>query len=170
MKPENLEHFKNLEKCLDELIKVYRHVLAVVRKERDILVSANLDDLNENNKTKETMLIKARQLEAERIQVTRKFAAAEGISESTRLLEFANHIGGEQGDRLRNMQSVLELLLKRVREFNSQNEILVNSALDKVTGAMGQICNSLKDKPTYKKSGGVTSRPTESGQLVSKEA
>lgn len=170
MKPENYEHFKNLEKCLDGLIKVYRQVLNVVRKEREILIAANLDELNENNKTKETMLIKARQLEADRIQVAKAFALAEGLSESTRLLEFANHMGGESGDRLRNMQSVLELLLKRVRELNVQNEVLVNSALEKVTGAMGSICNSLKDKPTYKKTGGVTNRPTESGQLVSKEA
>ena len=170
MKPENLEHFKNLEKCLDGLIKVYRQVLNVVRKERDILIAANLDELNENNKTKETLLIKARQLEAERIQVAKNFAVAEDLSDTTRLLEFANHIGGDLGERLRNMQTALELLLKRVREFNAQNEVLVNSALEKVTGAMGSICNSLKDKPTYKKTGGVISRPAESGQLVSKEA
>lgn len=170
MKPENHEHFKNLEKCLDGLIKVYRQVLNVARKERDILIAANLDELNENNKTKEALLIKARQLETERIQVAKNFALAEGLGESARLLEFANHIGGERGERLRNLQTVLELLLKRAREFNTQNEVLVNSALEKVTGAMGSICNSLKDKPTYKKTGGVTSRPTESGQLVSKEA
>ncbi len=170
MKPESQENFNQLEKCLGELIKVYRHVLNVVRKERDILISANLNDLNENNKSKEAMLIKARQLEAERIQIIKRFAQTEGLGEATRLLEFANHIGGESGERLRNLQQVLELLLKRVKEFNSQNEVLVNSALEKVTGAMGDINNSLKDKPTYKKTGGVTSRPSESGQLVSKEA
>ncbi|OFZ17877.1 MAG: hypothetical protein A2Z20_05880 [Bdellovibrionales bacterium RBG_16_40_8] len=65
---------------------------------------------------------------------------------------------------------MLELLLKRVREHNAQNEILVKSALENVTGAMGSICNTLKDKPTYQKTGGIASRPAESGQLVSKEA
>jgi hypothetical protein len=170
MKPENLENYKKLESSLDALVKLYRQVLNVVRREREILVSANLDDLNENNKTKELLLVKARQLEVERIHVFKKCAQVEGLHEGTRLLEFANHLGGEEGERLRNLQSVLELLLKRVKEFNAQNEVLVSSALDKVTGAMGNICDSLKEKPTYKKSGGVVSRPAESGQLVSKEA
>ncbi|MEQ1666248.1 MAG: hypothetical protein ABL927_12830, partial [Bdellovibrionales bacterium] len=63
MKPESLELYKKLELSLNELIKVYRHLLGVVRKEKDILVSANLNDLNENNKSKEAMLNQAHKLE-----------------------------------------------------------------------------------------------------------
>ncbi len=170
MKPESMELFKKLETQLEDLVKIYRHLLGVVRKEREILIAANLDDLNENNKTKEAMLIKARHIEAERLAAFRQLAQMEGLSENTKLLELARVVGGDTGDRLRNLQSVLELLLKRVREHNAQNEVLVNSALETVTGSMGSICNTLKDKPTYKKSGGVSSRPAESGQLVSKEA
>lgn len=170
MKPESMELFKKLEKTLDDLIKVYRHILAVVRKEREILIAANLDELNENNKTKEAMLIKARQLEEERLSVVKNLAITEGLSENARLIDFSRHIGGESGDRLRSLQSVLELLLRRVKEHNAQNEILVNSALENITGAMGSICDLLKDKPTYKKGGSMTQRPTESGQLVKREA
>lgn len=170
MKPESMELFKKLESQLEDLVKVYRHLLGVVRKEREILIAANLDDLNENNRAKEAMLIKARQIESARLLAFRELTQLEGLSENTKLIELARVVGGDTGERLRNLQSVLELLLKRVREHNSQNEVLVQSALDSVTGAMGSICNTLKDKPTYKKSGGVSSRPAESGQLVSKEA
>jgi FlgN protein len=170
MKPENLELYKKLETKLDDLVKVYRHLLGVVRKEREILIAANIDDLNENNKSKEAMLIKAGHLEEERKAIAKDLAIAEGLSVETRLLDFARHVGGTLGDHLRNQHSVLDLLLKRVKEFNAENEVLVRSALDSVTGSMGSIRDSLKDKPTYKKSGGITSRPTESGQLVSKEA
>lgn len=170
MKPESMELYKKLELNLDDLVKVYRHLLNVVRKEREILVSANLDELNENNRNKETTLVKARSLEEARIQIVKELSVAEGLNESTKLLEFARQIGGEIGDRLRSRQSVLELLLKRVKEHNLQNEVLVNSALDTITGGIGAIRDGLKDKPTYKKSGGKTSRPAESGQLVSREA
>lgn len=170
MKPESATAFEKLEKNLDELIKIYRHILAVVRKEREILISAQLNDLNENNKSKEAMLIKARQLEVERQKAAQDLAISEGLEEGTKLLEFARQIGGEMGERLRNRHAVLELLLKRVKEHNLQNEVLVNSALQHITGAMGSICDTLKDKPTYKKSGGKASRPAEAGQLVSKEA
>ena len=49
---------QKLIQTLEEQIKVYRHLLEVVRKEKDILISANLDDLNENNRAKEAMLLK----------------------------------------------------------------------------------------------------------------
>ena len=52
---------------LEDQIRVYRHLLETVRKEKDILISANLDDLNENNRSKEAMLIKIRALEAQRL-------------------------------------------------------------------------------------------------------
>jgi hypothetical protein len=169
MKPESLELFKKIETQLEDLVKVYRHLLGVVRKEREILIAANLDDLNENNKTKEAMLIKARQIEEARLTTVKNLTTLEGWSESTKLLDLAKLIGGDSGERLRNLQTVLELLLKRVKDHNSQNEVLVKSALDNITGAIGSIRDTLKDKPTYKKSGGIESRPTESGQLVSKE-
>jgi flagellar biosynthesis/type III secretory pathway chaperone len=169
MKPESQESYQRLEKTLDELIKVYRHILQVVRLERDILISANLNELHENNKTKEVSFLKSRQLEDDRQKAARDLAASEHLPESTKLLEFSRHLGGTEGERLRSRHSVLELLLKRVREHNQHNEMLVKSALDNVTGAIGSIRDQLRDKPTYKKSGGVTSRPAESGQLVSKE-
>jgi flagellar biosynthesis/type III secretory pathway chaperone len=169
MKPESLELYKKLEGHLDDLVKIYRHLLGVVRKEREILIAADLNDLNENNKSKEAMLVKARRIEEERMNTARELALAEGLSESSKLVDFARHVGGELGERMRNLQSVLELLLKRVKEHNSHNQVLVNSALESVTGAMGSICTTIKDKPTYKKSGGITNRPADSGQLVSKE-
>ncbi len=169
MKPESRESYLKLEKTLDELIKVYRHILQVVRKERDILISADLNELNENNKSKELAFLRAKQHEEDRQIAARELAGLEGLSATTKLVEFARHLDGEAGDRLRSRQSVLELLLKRVRDHNQNNEILVKSALENVTGAIGSIRDQLRDKPTYKKSGGIASRPAESGQLVSKE-
>ncbi len=169
MKEESREAFENLDRSLDDLIKVYRGILNVVRQEREILISAQLEALNENNHSKETMLVKARQLEDERQKAARQLAEAEGLPEQTKLIDFARHFDGEPGERLRSRQSVLELLLRRVREHNQQNEALVNSALENITGAIGSIRNQLRDKPTYRKSGGMVAPPADSGQLVSKE-
>ena len=156
---------------LEEQVKVYRHLLEVVRKEKDILISANLDDLNENNKIKEAMLIKIRALELERIRLASEVCGSLGLNqEDPRLLEIARVVGGEPADRLRSIQSVLELLLKRVQEYNQQNESLVQSALANITGAMNAIRGTLQDKATYQKKGEVAAQPAAAGQLVSKEA
>ena len=155
---------------LEEQIRVYRHLLDCVRKEKEILVAANLDDLNENNRTKEALLIKVRALEAQRLELAAKVSQELGINhEEPRLLEIARHLGSDLADKLRNIHSVLELLLKRVQEFNKQNESLVQAALSNITGAMNAIKGTLADKATYQKKGEVEGI-TSAGQLVSREA
>lgn len=160
----------NLVNTLEEQIRVYRHLLDCVRKERDILVSSNLDDLNENNRTKEAMLIKIRELETQRLTLATDLCTELGLNaEAPRLLEIARHLDGESADKLRNIHSVLELLLRRVQEFNKHNESLVQSALTHITGAMNAIKGTLADKPTYQKKGEVEGH-TAAGQIVSREA
>lgn len=155
---------------LDEQIRVYRHLLDIVRKEKDILISANLDDLNENNRAKEAMLIRIRALEMQRLEAASATYLALGLpGEQPRLLEMARHLDTEPADKLRNIHSVLELLLKRVQDHNRQNEALVQAALSNITGAMNSIKGTLTEKPTYQKKGEVEGM-TSAGQLVSREA
>jgi flagellar biosynthesis/type III secretory pathway chaperone len=158
-----------LVSVLEEQIKVYRGLLEVVRKEKEILVAANLDELNENNRSKEAMLIKIRGLETQRVALATDCYQTLGLEGDARLLEIARHVGGEQADKLRNIHSVLDLLLRRVQEYNRQNETLVNSALRNITGAMKELKGTLEDKPTYQKKGEVEGH-TSSGKLVSREA
>jgi hypothetical protein len=165
-----LDLIQKLDENLVSIIKVYRQLLSLVRKEREILIAANLDDLQQNNKAKEATLIKARQLEEGRLVVARSLAQQHGLDpETTRLLDFARHFGGATGDRLRQLHSVLDLLLKRVKEFNQQNELLVHSALDAVTGSMSNIRDTISEKRVYKAGGQMQSSHAEAGQLVSKE-
>lgn len=163
---------QQLIQTLEEQVKVYRHLLEVVRKEKDILISANLDDLNENNRTKEAMLLKIRALEAERIKETALICSKLNLTqEEPRLLDIARSLGGEAAERLRSIHSVLELLLRRVQEYNQQNELLVQSALANITGAMNAIKGTLQEKTTYQRKGEVAAQPAAlAGQLVSREA
>ena len=159
-----------LTTLLEEQIRVYRHLLECVRKEKDILVSANLDDLNENNRAKEALLLKIRALETQRIAVATELFQGLGLTgEFPRLVEIARHLDSESADKLRNIHSVLELLLRRVQEFNQHNETLVQSALTNITGAMKEIKGTLADKATYQKKGEVDTH-TNAGQIVSREA
>jgi hypothetical protein len=56
-----------------------------------------------------------------------------------------------------------------VQDFNKQNEALVQSALNNITGAMNEIKGTLAEKPVYQKKGEVEG-VTSAGQLVSREA
>lgn len=164
-------NLKVLEQSLEDLVKVYRLLLNIVRKEKEILISANLDELAINNRTKEASLMKAKEVEEMRRLSATELAISEGLDpESTRLLDFARHFDGPVGERLRKMHSVLDLLMKRVREHNQYNEVLVGSALNNITGAMDNLRDNLGPGKTYKKSGTAQAIPAGAGQLVSKEA
>ena len=78
-------------------------------------------------------------------------------------------IGGEQGDQLQQKHAVLELLVKRMIENNKQNEQLAKSAMKNVGGALGVIKDSLQEKTTYERQGGVKVGASSSGNLVRRE-
>lgn len=170
MKPESTELIKNLEQSLEGLVKAYRLLLNVVRKEKDFLIASKLEELTENNKTKEVTLIKIREIEESRKKFAFELAQTEGLDpHATRLLDFAKHFGGPHGERLLKLHSVLELLMRRAKEHNQYNEVLVRSALNTITGAMDNLRDSISGSKTYKKSGVTKNQPAESGQLVRKE-
>ena len=77
---QNEERYIKLVSSIKELIKYYRALLQVVRKEKEILVSADLDLLNENNRTKEELLLKIRSKEAQMQSDAHDLALLEGLS------------------------------------------------------------------------------------------
>ncbi len=162
--------YRELLANLDDLVKIYRSLLEVVRKEKEILVESRLDELNENNRAKDTLLVRIRSLENGRTKLARDLAALTSSDvEQPRLLELAANLPKDQGDRLRNMHAVLELLVRRVSEVNKTNEELVQSALRSITGAMEAIKDGLAPQTTYGQKGSMSGKP-EGGALVSREA
>ena len=161
--------YADLLDCLDNLVKVYRSLLEVVRKEKEILVASKLDELNENNKAKDAMLVRIRSLENTRMKAARDLAQMVGADvDSPRLLDIAVRFSDAKGEKLRSMHSVLDLLIRRVSEVNKQNEELVQSALNNITGAMEAIRDTLKERPTYARQGTLAGR-ADAGQLVRRE-
>ena len=165
------QQYMDLLDGLDNLVKVYRSLLEVVRREKEILVSTKLDELQENNKSKDAMILRIRSLENQRLKCARDLAQAVGGDvENPRLIEIANKSAPQWQDRLRNMHSVLELLVRRVSEVNKQNEELVQAALNNINGAMDSIRDGLKPKSTYARQGQMAQTKAEGGNLVRKEA
>jgi hypothetical protein len=166
------ELYRELNESLEGLVKHYRQLLELVRKEKDILVGAKLDELNDNNKAKDGMLVRIRSLENTRMKVARELAQKIGVDvEAPRLLDMATRFDGERSDKLRTLHATLDLLVKRVSDVNKQNEELVQAALNNITGAMEAIRDTLQEKPTYAKQGAMAAAPSSAaGRLVSREA
>lgn len=168
MRQKAYEKFLN---NLEELTKQYRLLLDCVRKEKEFLIQANIEKLNENNFTKEQILAKIKNLDTHRITCATEFAQALGANHvEPRLLDMAQKAGGAEGDKLRSIHSSLELLTKRLVEINRENETYAQSALSTVNSAMDNIKDSLMGQKTYQKKGNYQPGYDKSGHLVSREA
>lgn len=165
------ENYQHLSSSLDQLIKVYRTLLDVIRHEKEILISSDIESLTENNRSKEALLVKIKSLENQRVKYARDLASIVGTDiERPRLSDIAARFEGEQAAKLRNAQSVLELLVKRVAEINQENEQLVQAALRMLNGTMNSIKTGLQEKNTYEAHGKMTGTHGAAGNLVKREA
>jgi flagellar biosynthesis/type III secretory pathway chaperone len=161
---------------LEEMVKLYRSLLEIVRKEKEYLVQADVEKLNENNQAKENLLYKVRGLDTTRERYAKEFAQLVGSDATApRLLEIAKKCSlsghAEQGEKLRNIHSTLEILIKRLSELNRENEEYTQSALQIVNGAMSNIKDTLGGKKTYARQGKMSqATPDGAGNFVRKEA
>jgi hypothetical protein len=73
-----------------------------------------------------------------------------------------------ESGRLRSIHSTLDLLIRRIKEFNSENEVLVETSLKAVSGILGAIKENLAPRKTYAPSGEVKKSEV-AGHFVSKE-
>ncbi len=163
--------YENLVTNLDELVKQYRLLLDCVRKEKDLLISTDLEKINENTALKEQIIFKIRSLDGLRVNYATELANLLGAdSENVRLLELAQKMGGAQGDKLRLFHSTLELIIKRLSDLNSENSKYAESALKNIDTAMNGFKDTLMGQKTYQNKGKYQQGPDKSGHLVSKEA
>ena len=163
---------KSLIISLDQLVTVYRHLLDLVRKENAVLLEAQLEELAELNPTKEKLIGKIKELESVWTKKASLLCRKTGLSgEPPTLKKIAQTVGQDQGgEKLLRLHSVLSMLVHRIAEMNGKNELLTQSALSHITGAMQAITDTLKEHPTYK-SGGDMRGDTEgtSGRLIAKQ-
>lgn len=170
MTPQQAEVFKDLTDVLEDEIKIYRSLLDLVRREKEILIAAKIDDLNSNNKAKEAFIFKIKGLEKIRERHAREMANLVGAdSENPRLLEIAAKIDSAESSRLHSIHTTLNLLIKRIKEINTSNETLVQSSIKMVNGALGAIREQLQPKPTYGSGGDIKEKKSVAGAFVSKD-
>lgn len=163
--------FQKLSTLLDDMLKHYRILLDLVRKEKELLLKPEIEALNENNLAKEQMLLKLKALDHNRVVFATDLARIiHADTDQVRLLDLAQKIGGIEGDRLRNMHSALEIVVKRVSELNHENAKFAEQALKTVSSAIDSFKDQILGQKTYQNKGQYKKQVDSSGFLVQKEA
>lgn len=163
--------YMKLENNLEEMTKFYRQMLDLLRKEKDLLIAAEIEKIEESNRQKEYILSRLKSLDALRAKYAADLAEQLGLDPlQPRLLEIARKIGGSRADKLRSVHATLEILIKKIPELNRENEQYVQSALAHIKGTIENVKETLSGSVTYKREGYKDKGAEVSGHLVSREA
>lgn len=154
---------------LDELVLLYRQLLTVVRQEKEFYLSQG-SELQELNLQKDQLLQKIRMADTLRQKHAQELAGVvQADIDNPRLLELAQKLPVEFGDRLRHLHSTLDIVIRRLLELNRENEAHAKSALQNLNGAMSNIKETLSGKKTYEKKGQIKIWPRAGRKLRRKE-
>ncbi|MBI5741911.1 MAG: flagellar protein FlgN [Nitrospirae bacterium] len=115
-----------IKSILEEQINAYRILLDLLEKERGYLVDINAGKIEEISKEKDTVVMRLRLLEEERIRLMKKFAEDKGAPTAVNLEELARQTGDTAFSELRS--SMLSLL-QRIDEMNKFNGVLLDRSI-----------------------------------------
>lgn len=135
---------------LDDLVTSYRHLLEVVRQEKDSIANSNLEQMNQHNENKEVLLMRIKSLDSIRERYAKELANLVQLdSEYPRLLELAQRVPFELAEKMRLSHATLDLLIRRLQKLNQHNQVVVESALNTLHGALNDLRDALAPTKTY---------------------
>ena len=152
------EHFV-LEKfigLLAQQTELYRSLLTVIDDEKNAVIAANLEKLNEAGKIKENLLLKLRILEEQRKHLLDKLA--KHLSQPAQILTLAKLselAGPPHSHRLAHCREVLLDLIGRIRQANADNRDLFAHSLNLVRASVNLMNSLMSSSQVYFRTGNI---------------
>jgi flagellar biosynthesis/type III secretory pathway chaperone len=147
---------ENIKAILTEQVIGYRTLVDILRQERECLVCFNPTGVETLSKEKDTIVLKLKLLEEERIRLVRAFAADHAVADKSVFQKLSEMTGDDSFQRLRLQ---LISLLQGVMELNEFNRVLIERSSSMVRNALSFL-GSL----------GVNLNTSNKGTLLSREA
>ena len=155
-----------LVRLLKEEAALHQELLSIVTKEREILRSFAVEELYENNKTKETLILKIRLMEEGRQNLIARFTQ-DGDSSLT-LIQIAELAPEPWKTILLELRAKLAAVMEEIMAMNNRNRFLIQYTQNNLNHLYSLITFYGSKESTYNE-GGRTARGT-NGLLVSQNA
>ncbi len=140
-------------------VQLYRGLLAMISRERKILLNPTLEKIQECNTKKETLILKARMLEEGRMNVVRKIGQLLDLDEQDlNLSGLIPRMDEMRGAEMKAHQATLKSLLRQISDGNASNKFLVDASLRSVGSSISFLQELMFGGPTYAGTGGINPR------------
>ncbi len=171
MQETTTDCLKKLVENLEDQFKFYTELQMIILAEGEELVGANLEKINELNRSKQALLFRLRKLEDVRLRIVKEVAAAlEHKSSVMSISEISRLVDEPFKGQLLELQKNLLRLIEQLKIQNAENTMVTEAALKNLNGAINEIKDTLAGRPTYQRKGSINRGPEKAGHLVRREA
>ncbi|UCG07305.1 MAG: flagellar protein FlgN [Desulfobacterales bacterium] len=144
---------------LEQQTELFQVLLTVIDDERNAVIAANLEKLNEAGKIKENLLLKLRILEEQRKHLLAKLADhLHQPVEALTLAKLSQLVAEPYAHRLAGCRSMLAELIRKIRKANEDNRDLFAHSLNLVKSSINLINNLMSSSPVYFRTGNIHRR------------
>lgn len=162
-------HFEILKNNLRRQVHLHKELLDTVRKEKDALVSTNIDVIKELTFVKEAMVFEVQAVENDRKKWLKEFREDYNLSEDSLSLERVIEVLGQNyREELFRLKTSILTLANRVKEVSKENRLLTESALMEANHMKQNALGMSSINQTYGANGKVEDNG-KSARLISKE-
>ena len=127
---KTLDTIKNL---LVEQINSYRSLLDILQRERESLINFDVSEVEAISKEKDSLVIRLRLIEEERIRLVGKFLSENNLARNISLKGIVEITGDEA---LQILRLQLVSLIQGIEELNTFNMVLIGRSLNFIRHSM----------------------------------
>ena len=154
---------------LDQEIELHKELLSLLHRDRELIIELCTEEIFENNKKKETVVLKTKMLEESRLLLINKLSQHYVVSSSDLTLsKVVSLVEEPYRSRLATCRSTLLALIKSISDVNQSNSLIVKDSLHYFEYSLDFLHYTSAASPTYLDSGKIKD-PVHLRGLLSKE-
>ncbi|MFV1951195.1 MAG: flagellar protein FlgN [Nitrospinota bacterium] len=146
----------DLQTILLDEIDLYRELLSILQKEKEVMIEVSADKIMKCIKEKETLGLKLRMLEDYRISVVKKLSDKLNIPEEDIKLSRLSEIADEPySSQFKRYSSDIRSLAMSIDEVNRYNKEFIERSLTSIRSSLSMLNLLNSSNPTYLQTGEV---------------
>lgn len=138
---------EQIERLLAREFRLYQHLLAITKQERQALIVGALEDLSQSVRQKEEALEQLNTLEADRVSALSAWSRARG-GDAT-LLALMADVDDETAARFSRLREGILAIASQLRDFGMANRALAQIALERLEATRSYLLSVTSPAPIY---------------------
>jgi len=167
----NLNPTDGLERVLAEQLKLYEQYAECLKSDREYMAKLKVEELEKNNKLKNTLLLKVQAMDEARKAYVKQIALEKQIpEENVKIADLCRVLSPDVSARLQNIRDRLQAAIHSLKKVQTETTLLAHSSLAWINSSMATLKSLLTPTGTYNLQGKVDHPHVFAGRVVERQA